>query len=42
MSYHKPYFPPRGQSAGDKEKAKKCYAKSQYWLNRYNKLTGRA
>jgi hypothetical protein len=26
---------------GDKERAEKCYAKSQFWLDRYNKLTGR-
>lgn len=27
---------------GDKAKAEKCYDKAQYWLDRYNKLTGRA
>lgn len=26
---------------GNRDKAEKCYAKSQYWLDRYNKLTGR-
>ena len=26
---------------GDAAKAEKCYAKSQYWLDRYNRLTGR-
>ena len=29
------------KEAGDIEKAEKCYAKSQYWLDRYNKLAGR-
>lgn len=27
---------------GNMAKAEKCYAKSQFWLDRYNKLTGRA
>lgn len=27
---------------GNMVKAEKCYAKSQFWLDRYNKLTGRA
>lgn len=30
------------RDAGDNQKAERCYAKSQYWLDRYNKLTGRA
>lgn len=25
---------------GNRAKAEKCYAKGQYWLDRYNKLTG--
>lgn len=27
---------------GDKNKAEKLYAKSQFWLDRYNKLAGNA
>lgn len=27
---------------GDKKKAEECYRKSQFWLDRYNKLTGRS
>ena len=27
---------------GNMVKAEKCYAKSQFWLDRFNKLTGRA
>jgi hypothetical protein len=27
---------------GQKAKAEKCYDKAQYWLDRYNKLTGNA
>jgi hypothetical protein len=27
--------------AGNKAKAEKCYDKAQFWLDRYNKLTGR-
>ena len=26
---------------GDKAKAERCYDKAQFWLDRYNKLTGR-
>jgi len=29
-------------AAGRKEAAEKCYAKAQYWLDRFNKLAGRA
>jgi hypothetical protein len=29
------------RDAGDSEKADKCYSKGQYWLDRFNKLTGR-
>lgn len=29
------------REAGKPEKAERCYAKSQYWLDRYNKLTRR-
>ena len=25
---------------GDKAKAERCYSKSQFWLDRYNKLAG--
>ena len=25
---------------GNKAKAEKCYDKAQYWLDRYNRLTG--
>lgn len=28
--------------AGKTEKADECYRKGQYWLDRYNALTGRA
>jgi hypothetical protein len=27
---------------GNGEKAEVCYARAQYWLDRYNKLTGAA
>jgi len=27
---------------GNMDLAEKCYAKSQFWLDRYNKLTGRS
>jgi hypothetical protein len=27
---------------GDKVRAEKCFDKSRYWLDRYNKLTGNA
>ena len=27
---------------GDKARAEKCYSKGQFWLDRFNKLTGRA
>lgn len=27
--------------AGDKDKAEQCYAKSQFWLDRWNHLCGR-
>ena len=27
---------------GNKKQAEKCYDKAQFWLDRYNKLTGRA
>jgi hypothetical protein len=27
---------------GDKVRAEKCFGKSRYWLDRYNKLTGNA
>ena len=30
------------QEAGDHTKAEECYRKSQYWLDRYNLLTGRS
>lgn len=30
------------REAGNAEKAERCYTKAQYWLDRYNKLTGRA
>ncbi len=30
------------REAGRYEKAQKCYDKSQFWLDRFNKLTGRA
>ena len=30
------------REAGKHAKAEKCYAKSQFWLDRFNKLTGRA
>lgn len=30
------------EEAGKREKAAKLYAKSQYWLDRYNKLIGNA
>lgn len=30
------------REAGRYEKAEKCYAKGQFWLDRYNKLTGRS
>lgn len=30
------------REAGNIAKAAKCYAKGQYWLDRYNKLTGRS
>ena len=29
------------EEAGNTEKAEKLYAKSSYWLDRYNRLTGR-
>ena len=28
------------EERGDFERAKKCFEKSQYWLDRYNKLAG--
>lgn len=30
------------REAGNMAKADRCYAKSQFWLDRYNRLTGRA
>ena len=30
------------REAGNKKEAERCYAKGQFWLDRYNKLTGRA
>lgn len=27
---------------GDKKKAEECYQKSQYWLDRYNLLSGKS
>lgn len=29
----------RANESGDKEKAERCYEKSQRWLDRYNRLT---
>jgi len=28
------------EERGDKAKAERCFEKSQYWLDRYNKLAG--
>ena len=28
------------EERGDHDKAEKCFAKSQYWLDRYNKAAG--
>jgi hypothetical protein len=30
------------REAGKSEKAERCYAKAQHWLDRFNELTGRA
>lgn len=30
------------EERGDHAKAEKCFSKSQYWLDRYNKLSGNA
>jgi hypothetical protein len=30
------------KEAGNARKAQRCYEKSQYWLDKYNRLTGRA
>lgn len=30
------------EERGNTAKAEKCFAKSQYWLDRYNRLTGNA
>lgn len=30
------------REAGKTAKAERCYAKAQHWLDRFNKLTGRA
>lgn len=30
------------REAGNKKKAERCYDKGQFWLDRYNKLTGRS
>jgi hypothetical protein len=29
------------RESGKTDKAERCYAKAQYWLDRFNKLTGR-
>jgi hypothetical protein len=29
------------REAGKKQQADRCYEKGQYWLDRYNRLTGR-
>lgn len=32
----------QAREAGNVAKAERCYAKSQYWLDRYNRLIGAA